>query len=59
MNDWEEFTETLNMETLAGQLLQRARLCTWLVVGLEPGTIGFRVQVAKFFHLLDQHASSF
>ena len=27
------------------QLLQRAYLCTWLLTGLEPGTLGFRVQV--------------
>ena len=35
------------LKTLAGRLLQRAQLCTWVAAGLVPGTFGFRAQVAN------------
>ena len=34
-------------QTLAGQLLKRALVCTQLGAGLEPGTFGVREQVAN------------
>lgn len=33
--------------SLAGLLLKRGHLCTWLVMGLEPGTFAFRAQIAN------------
>ena len=35
------FTRFTDTQTLAGQLLQTAHLCTQLAAGLEPGTFGF------------------
>ena len=38
------FTDTY---TLAGRLLQRSHLCTYLAAGLKPGTFGFQAQVTE------------
>ena len=37
----------MNTDTLAGRLLQRAHLSTWLVVELKPGTFGLRAQITN------------
>ena len=38
------FTDTY---PLAGRLLQRSHLCTYLAAGLKPGTFGFQAQVTE------------
>lgn len=35
------------LKTSAGQLLPRVHLCGELTPGLEPGTLGFRAQIAN------------
>ena len=40
-------TRFTGTQTLAGGLLRGAHLCVQLAAGLEPGTFGFRAQVAN------------